>query len=294
MPDTTGEQDLRTQQWDRDVKGFALQNYKFKQLVMVVSTNAWTNSYYKETAADLTESGTGVSFKGIPRLANFPYAEVSWTLASSVVEKYGCEGVISWEDANTNNIDVLSRTLLRIGRAIAKKVDAQIWAGLSENYPTAATTINTLDISVGSEWNSATIANRDPVQNILDARREIAIDGYDVNSDNLYLCVNESDYASLLGNSKVVNNPSFKSADVVTNGVVGQLCGAKLMVSNNVSVSGALLVIAKECGTWKEAMPLRTETITDPMIKYTIRAAEMGVLQLTNPQAVCLIRNTRA
>lgn len=286
MADATGQADLRAEVVERAVTGFALQAYKLKQLCMISKANGWIESYYKETKTELT-GGTGSAVRGVPRLAAFPYGEVSWTKVSSYLEKYGMEGVVSWEDATTNNIDVIARTLLRVGRAVAYAIDNQIESVIKSTSGT-----NSVAISTGSEWNSATIANRDPIQNILNAKRELSIDNYDPDDGNGYLVVNPTDYANLLGNSKVVNNPTFKSADVVANGVVGQICGLKIIVSNVVTTSGAYVVKAKEALTWKEAIPLTVVTITDPGVKYTIRAFEMGVAQVPNPEAICKITNT--
>ena len=110
MADTTGQADLRAENVAKIVTGFALQSYKMKQLCMMSPSSSWIESYYRETATELT-GGLGSNVKGIPRLANFPYGEVSWTKVSSYIEKYGMEGVISWEDAVTNNVDVIARTL---------------------------------------------------------------------------------------------------------------------------------------------------------------------------------------
>src|SRR3990167_2200757 len=98
MADATGAVGLRAENVERIVKGFALQEYVMKQVVMVQRAGAWTESYFQETAADLTGQ-TGEAVKGVPRLAQFPYGEVSWTRKRADMEKYGMEGVISWEDA---------------------------------------------------------------------------------------------------------------------------------------------------------------------------------------------------
>lgn len=287
MADTTGQADLRAENVERIVKGFALQSYKLKQLCMVSKSSAWIESYFQETAAELT-GGTGSAVRGVPRLANFPYGEVSWTKVSSYLEKYGMEGVISWEDAMTNNIDVIARTLLRIGRAVANAVDIQIEATISANAG------NTVTISSGNEWDSATVANRDPIGDILNAKELIAIDNYDTDNGNGFLLLSPTDYAHLLMNSKVVNNPTFKSAEVIKNGVVGQILGLKIIVSNTITADKAYVVIAKESLTWKEAVPLTVVTIQDPGIKHTIRAFEIGVAQAPNANAMCIINNTQA
>jgi hypothetical protein len=290
MADTVGQLDLRAENISKVVTGFALQEYRFKQVCMVQSSNSWKETYYTETSADLT-GGLGSSVKGVPRLANFPYGEVSWTRTSSYLEKYGMEGVISWEDATTNEIDVIARTLLRIGRAVAKAVDDQIWAVISENQ--SASTINSVAISAGNEWDSATAANRDAIKDILNACQLIQEDNYDPYK-NGYLLLSPKDFRNLMSQAVIRNASTMFGDELVKNGRVGRLLGLNIIVSNSVTADYALVIVGKEAATWKEAAPLKVETITDPGVKYTIRAWEVGVCQLTNPNAVCLISNTQA
>ena len=277
---------LRSEDFDRMVKGFALREFVMKDLLMVNTSSAWVESYFRETGSDLT-GGTGSAVRSIPRLSDFPYGEKTWTKVSAYIEKYGMECVISYEDILTANIDVMARQLLRVARAVSYAVDTQIYSVLSNGAG------NSVAVAVGSEWDSATLANRDPIQNILNARRELSIDNFNPDS-NGYLVLNPTDYAHVLGNSKVVNNPTFKTADVVSNGNVGKICGLTIKVSNVVSVSEALVVIAKECGTWRSAKGLTVEQIDNPGISKKIRAFELGVAQLTTPDAVCKITNTDA
>ena len=70
------------------------------------------------------------------------------------------------------------------------------------------------------------------------------------------------------------------------------MLGLTILVSNTVTADYALVCIAKECGTWKEAVPLTVASIKDDGVSWTIRAWEIGVAQLTNPNAVTLIDNT--
>jgi len=134
------------------------------------------------------------------------------------------------------------------------------------------------------------------VQDLLNAVREITIDRYPIlTSGQGYLVVNETDYANLMGNSKVINHPTFRMAEgIIKNGNLAQLCGLKIKVSPVVTADKALVVMAKKCGTLKVAQPLTVDIIEDPQKKWTIRASEIVVCQLTDPQAVCLITNTRA
>lgn len=286
---STGQVALRAENVSKIVTGFALSSYVFKQLVSVSSSSAWKETYFAETAADLTASGTGNAVEEIPRLASFPYGEVTWTEKSKRHKKHGMEGVISFEDASTNDVDVIARTLLRIARAVAKSVDAEIWDTLTESQ--SASTINSVSIAVGSEWDSDTIANRDPIQDILNAKKLIAEDNYNPDS-NGFLCLNPKDFANLLGNANVRNAGQFFTDAVTRNGRVGRILGLTILVSNNVTADYAAVVVAKECGNWKSVQDLTTETIRDPGIKWTIRSWEIGLCQLTNPNAVTLIDNT--
>ena len=279
--DTTQEADLRAENVSRIVTGFALQEYKMKQLCMIQSSRAWTETYYKETAADLVGKDTTASgtVKGVPRLANFPYGEVSWEKTQGRNIKHAMEGVISWEDAKTNAVDVIARTLLRIARAVAKSVDTEIAAAVL----TAGNTIG-----AGSPWDDAVIADRDPIQDILNAKALIEVDNYNPNR-NGFLLVHPTDYSHLLGNANVRNAGQFYSDSVTRNGVVGRLLGLTVISSNSVTENGAQVVIAKEAMTWKSVVGLTVNTIYDAGIKYTIRAFEVGQIQVTNPDAMCTI-----
>ena len=276
---TTGDGDLRAETISKTVVGFALQQYKMKQLCMIDSSNAWTETYYSETAADLTAGGE-ISVKGVPRLANFPYGEVTWTKNSGRNIKYAMEGVISWEDERTNAIGVIARTLLRIARAVAKSVDDVIAAQI---VTSAGSTI-----TPGGDWDDAVIANRDPIDDILLAKAAIAVYNYNPDSNGFLLC-NPTDLAHLLGNANIRNAGQFYSDAVTRNGVVGKLLGLTVISSNSVSENGAQVVIAKQAMTWKSVVGLTVKTIDDPGIKKTIRAFEVGQIQVINANAMAKI-----
>ena len=57
MADSTGMIDIRAENVDRAVKGFALQKYKIKGVCLVQSSSAWKETYYKESSAELSGQG---------------------------------------------------------------------------------------------------------------------------------------------------------------------------------------------------------------------------------------------
>lgn len=286
MADSTGQADIRGENIASAVKGFALMSYKLKQVLLTQPSSKWTETYYRETAAELTASGnTNASVKGVPRLATFPYVNPTWTKVQGRHLKFAAESVISMEDKLTDAIDVQARSLLRVGRAIANSVDYDIYDTLS-----AASGINTA--AAVANWDSATVADRDPIRDILTGIQYLFTDNYDA-LENGYLLLSPTDWTNLLMNSKVINNPSFKTADVVSNGVVGQICGLKIIVSKAVNADEAMIVVGQRAATWKEAVPITTAIIEDQGIKFTIRAWEIGHCQVTDPEAIHVITDTQ-
>ena len=289
--DQFSEADTRAQTWEKDIKGFAKKRYVMKNLVMIETTDAWHNSFYQKTATSLV-GGTGSDIEGIPRGADFPSVARGTTLKSAIILQHGGEGVIYWQDILTSNIAIQSETISDVADAVVFSVDNKIYNMLTEND--SGGTINTLAIAAGFEWDSDTIQNRDPVQNLLDAVREITIDRYPIlTSGQGFLVINETDYALLMGNSKVINHPTFKLAEgIIKNGNLAMLAGLRIKVSPVVTADKALVVMAGK-NVWKAAQPLTVDTIIDPQKKYTIRASEIGTAQLWHPESVCMLTNVR-
>jgi len=229
-----GEQDIRGENVERAVKGFALKEFKLKQVCLQQSSNKWTETYYTETATELT-GGTGQAVKGVARGARFPHLDPSWTEASVRHIKHAGESTVFIEDKLTDAIDVQARTIIRVARAIAESVDQHIYSEL-----TGATSIGTA-AAAGTGWDAAVESTRKPISDILKGIQNMQENNYDVS--NLFLLVQPHAYRSLMENSKVINNPSFKTADIVSNGKMGQVCGAKIIVSNSVDDDELLKII---------------------------------------------------
>lgn len=277
---------MRTKLFDGIVKGFALASYKFKQAVKVMTTSAWTNFYWRENPEALT-ARDGNAIKGIPRGAEFPQRSVESTQIKSVIEKYGLEDNIAWEDLIANDIDVRDRTLLRIAEGVTKAVDDEIWDVLTESQN--PTNIQSITITNGRSWDAASAAI---IDNLLEAKQKIAEKNYD--TSNLIAFISPKDHRSIV-NYLAEKGAQFPSIgeESAKNGRTGRLAGINLVISNSVSASYALVVVPKRVGTWKEMVPLRTITKEDPLKSLTIRSAELGVTQLTDPSAAVLIEGTQ-
>ncbi len=287
MPaDTDREADLRKEHIDTAVKAVVKIEEKWKALCAVDTSSAWTESYFRETNDDDTDGGTGSPIKGVPQYAPFPFFDVTETKVSSVIQKYAGESVISLEAQQNATVPMLQRKIYRLGRKIIYQVDSAIHDDVETNFG------NTVAITAGNEWDSATIANRDPIKDFLDAIQTLRVDGIDALTGNGFIVLNGTDYTNVISNTKVLNHPTYESG-VMRNGQVGKLLGLRIVVSEVVTAESAYVLIAKQGMVWKQAEGMKVVTIIDPGKQTTIRAWERGVFQLQAPNEVCKITNTR-
>jgi hypothetical protein len=279
---TTGEFLLRKENVDAAVKGFALASYKMKPLLTISPSSAWKESFYQEGADELTASGTA-KLKGIPRLANFPYGEVKWTKIQATIEKYGMEGYISYEDEITNDIDVIARTMLRIGRAIAKAVDDEVYNQLFTNAGNSVTS---------GVWDTA-YASGAAILAINEAIRKIEEKNYDIQSGGA-LVLSPKDYEGLMNTIYALGAQAPKMGEVV----IGTrkfptIMDLAVIKSNSVLASGALVLKIKDAGTWRSVVDITTDVERNGGIGTRIRGWELGVTQITNPYAISKITGTQ-
>ena len=287
MADNDREADLRSENIDTAVKAVVKIEEKWKALCAVDSSSTWTESYFRETNDDSTDGGTGSPIRGVPQYAPFPFFDVTETKVSSVIQKYAGESIISLEAQQNATVPMLQRKIYRLGRKIVYQVDVAIEAGVAADFG------NTVAITAGNEWDSATIANRDPVKDILDAVQTLRVDGIDALTGNGYIVVNGTDYTNIISNTKVLNHPTYESG-VMQNGQVGRLLGMTIVISEATTADTAYVLVARQGMVWKEAEALKVKTIVDEGKSTTIRAWERGVFQLQAPNEVCKITNTRA
>jgi len=291
MADTDREAEMRSENIDTAVKAVIKIEEKWKALCAIDSSSAWTESYFRETNDDSTDPGADSysPIGGVPEFTPFPYVDVKETKVSSVIEKYAATSMISMEAGQYATVPMLQRKIYRIGRKIIYQEDKAIHDACS----TVTTGYgNTHAVTIGSEWDSATVANRDPVKDILDAIQLLRADGIDALAGNGKLVVNGQDYTNIISNTKVLNHPTYSSG-VMKNGQQGSLLGLTIVVSEVVTADSAFVLVAKQGMVWKQATPLSTATTVTPG-KYTqIDAWERGVFQSQAPNEICKITNTR-
>ena len=130
------------------------------------------------------------------------------------------------------------------------------------------------------------------IEDLMKAKRLISEYGYDVSDLQCY--VTPSDAANIVSYivQKGAQFPNWAQT-AGQNGSIGTIAGINIIESNSVTASYALVVVPKICGTWKELYPLSTTSVEEPYKGIKLRTVELGVTQLTDPKAVCLITTTQ-
>ena len=287
MADTVGQSTLRAENVERVLKGFAEREYKFFQAVTVESSSSWIESFYRQTSATIT-AGTTEAIRGVPRGAQPPTGDPSWTKVSSYIDKYMFDGYIYEEDVLTDAFDIQAAVLRKIAQATASSVDGVIWDGLTEDR----TPVNINSVTLTTPWSNYTSGA--PLADILSGMQSIAEDNYTEIYQGGFLFVSPKGFTDLMANA-TLRTASFEvSATDMANGKMRVVLGLTVIVSNNVTADYALITAGKVAGTWKEVQPLKVDvdTKSEAGIRTRVRAWQYGVFQLVNPGACALIINT--
>jgi hypothetical protein len=221
--------------------------------------------------------------------------EQSWTRNTSYVKKFFVESpLISEEDIKDSDIDVLGTNVRDLVRAVVNQVDIRIYSVLIEAAaatPTTPNPTNTLTTAaVQDGWDDEVTGN--PILDIMIGNRKLRAQGLDIS--NVILYINPIEHQNLLNyliNVKGSSIPNFSSEKVQT-GVVMEILGNRVVVSQNATTDNALQFIPDVACTYKSFMPLKSVVIDEPGIGKKIRVWEEGEAILVFPKAVHQITDT--
>ena len=284
MVDTSGQQDLRGIDVDKLAKGFADEETIFKKFVQNSTTSAREIRWFQKTSGFLTATSPAV-IHNVSEGAQPFILEQSWTRNTSYVRKYFVESpVLSDEDVRDSDIDLLAGNVRDLTRAIEYKVDGRIYDVLTDSLNPTSVGV----ITASGAWNGdGTTAN--PILDIMKAKLQLRMSAY--NPEGAVLIMNASGSKNLLSwliNVKGSSIPAF-SSQKVESGVVMEILGCRVVVSENTSNNYVVLAQAQRACTWKQFVPITARTIEEIGIGVKIRVWEEGEAILTDPKAVCLI-----
>ena len=299
MADSSGQADIRGINVDKLAKGFAEEMSVLKKFAAVSPTSAREIRWYSKTAGFLDSVDTtaltlsriaGTSERGLPTVV-----EQSWTRNTSYVKKYFVESpTISEEDIKDSDVNILATNVRDLVRAVANQVDIRIYSVLIEAAAATPTTPNPTNTNttaaIGTGWDDTT--NGNPVKDIMIGNQKIRQNSYSTNDIILY--INPVEHTNLLNyliDVKGSSIPAF-SSDRVKDGVVMELLGNRVVVSQNATTDYALQFIPKTSVSWKQFLPMTSVVINDPGIGRKIRVWEEGEALLTDPKSVHQITDT--
>ena len=281
-----GADNLRGENISKVVTVLAAKKFKLMPLLKQMKSSDMTETYYEEDATILTASGTR-NIKGIGKMSEYPTVNRAWTKTSSDHIKYGAEAEISMEDLRLGQFNMQSRTVDGIAEAIVNSIDIAIYAALTAATSTSGT------IAAVAPWDDATATNQNPVNDILRGIQAMDENNYDAQAGG-YLLVNPHDYASLMQNSKVLNNPTFKTADIVSNGKMGQVAGLTIVKTTSVTDDEAMIIIGQKTAQWQSAIGFESAVIKNEGKSTIFRSWQMGQIQIIHKKSIYTITNTEA
>lgn len=289
MVDKAGQQDLRGIDIDALAKGFADEEILFKRICAVTPTSAREIRWYQKTAGFLDSTDTtGITASQIDNVSHgaLPVVvEQTWTRQTSRVRKYFVES--SWlsdEDVRDSDPDILATNIRDLVRAVARRVDARIYSVM--------TTDVALSTAATATWDNATQANVNVIKDLMVAKRKIRQQGY--NPEGAFLLLTALDHELMLTNlifTKGASIPSFASQKIGS-GVVMEILGLRVIVSENVTADEAMVVVPQRAMTWKTFVPITSRTVEDVGIGTKIRVWEEGEAIMTDTNAAAKITNT--
>ena len=299
MADASGQADIRGIDIDRLVKGFADEENVFKKFVVNSTTSAREIRWYQKTSGFLdTPDTSGITTSHISNNASgaLPFvAEQSWTRNTSYVKKFFVESpLFSIEDLKDSDVDLLATNVRDLVRAVQRKQDLRIYSVITEAAaatPTIPnpTLVNTAAAS-GTGWDDAT--NGDPIDDILLGKQKIRANGYD--PEGSVLLMNPIEHRFLLDyliNTKGSSIPQF-SSEKVRDGVVMEILGCNVLVSQNATTDYVIQWIPDRSATLKTFMPITSAIMDDPGIGKKVRIWIESECLLTDPKSVNVITDT--
>lgn len=278
----SGDSILRKEFVDTIIKAGVLQKEVLKDVFMIKPVDSDNVSYYTETGTFMTAAGH------IGRLAGFPVDFLTHTKSTQYLRKAGLETEISWEDENSDNIDMITRSLLKVAASVAHVVNVGMYNAISDATGIAGTvTIPTT--GDGWNWDSATRAGRNPADQIARAISLVEENNYEADT----ILVNPYDFGYMISNANLSGAYEAASPANIRSGRMGQLLGLNVIKSNSVRQDEAIVMASKLAGTYAVGKSLATEIIDNPGISKVIRAWEWGIAYITDPLAIAKISNTK-
>ncbi len=295
MADSAGQIDIRSIKVHKSIKGFAEEaEAPLDGLYTSVSTSSRENRWFQKTAGFLdTVDTTGITATQIDFVAHGALPDQagnSFTRNTSYAKQFALRSaLISFADIKDNDVNLWAQEMRDITRAVVRRKHVRIWNILTESQSVSLINSTTTTSVGGDQWDAA--SGQNPVKDVYDAVRQIAINNYDIS--DLVLLVSPKDYMSLCVYIYGIGAQAPTHGDAMLTGRrLTEVAGCRVMVSNIVTADYAV-VFKPGCVTW-----FSFEDVTGGVEEYVgvgreIRCWLSGEAVLTDPKSVTLIIDTQ-
>ena len=256
----------------------------FKPLISSKPTKSREIKFFRKTTGYLTLTAPAKLSNIAPGARPF-VAETSWTPATEFTIKYMLDSpMINMEDESDSEVNVFRDNAKDNSESIANDVDGDIFNVFTENQ----TAVNINSVAANATWGAA--SGQDPFEDIMQAKMEIRQQTKRSIRNGVLLlnAQGEKELLVWLVTTKGSSVPNFASEKVGT-GVIDNFAGLRVVVSENVVATFAVVGDFKQAAEYRTFKPFQTVIITEPLIGRKIRSSTNGTTILIKPKFIALI-----
>jgi hypothetical protein len=298
MVDTVGQAEIRGIDINKTAIVFGEEESILINFVGKSPTTAREMRWYQKTSGFLdSQDTTAITNSQIVTTQGTVPVKIrqTWTRQSSFVKIFKAESeMISLEDIKDNDVDVFNTHLRDIVRGVVNQRDIRIYSVLIEAAAATPTTPNpTLTLTTAATqdgWDDLVTGN--PILDLMIGNRKIRAQGN--KTQDIVAYMNPIEHQNLMNYIITVKGSSIPamSSDLAKNGVLMEVVGNRIVVSQNATTDNVLQFIPNSACMYREFMPLTTVVIDEPLVGKTIRVATEGEAILVDPNKVHQITDT--
>ena len=256
----------------------------FKNLILSRPTKSREIKYIIKNTGYLTLTAPAKLSNIAPGARPF-VAEQSWLPVTNFTIKYMLDSpMINMEDESDTEVNVFRDNAKDNAEAIANDVDSDIFNIFTENQ--SAVNINT--VAANATWGAA--SGQDPFEDIMDAKMAIRQQTKRSIRNGVLLlnAKGEKELLVWLVTTKGSSVPNFASEKVGT-GTIDNFAGLKVVVSENVTATFAVVGDFKQAAEYRTFKSFQTVIIDEPLIGRKIRSSTNGTTILVKPKFITLL-----
>ena len=219
----------------------------------------------------------------------------TWLRLSANINIFKAETeMITIEDIKDNDVDIFNTHLKDIVRAVVNQRDIHIYSVFIEAAAATPTTPNPTTIlttpSTQDGWDDLVTGN--PIFDLMNGNTKIRAQGH--KTQDIIAYMNPTEHLHLMNYIITVKGSSIPamSSELAKSGVLMEIVGNKIVVSQNATTDGVLQFIPNSAVVYREFMPVSTAVIDEPLIGKTIRVATEGTAYIQDPNKIHFISDT--